>query len=165
MPPPDSHKLPLKPEQRALMKRWIEQGAVHQNHWADELVARPTLPAPTGGAQAKDGAIDPFIGAKLGANQLALAPEASREVLLRRLTLDLIGLPPTPQEVDAFSPTARPTLMTARSRACSLPRATASILVGHRLDAARYADTHGLHLDNVRRKHSWPYRDWVVLGI
>ena len=160
MPPPDSHKLPLKAEQRALIKRWIEQGAVYQNHWAYEPVARLALPAATGGAQAKDGAIDRFIGAKLAAHKLTLAPVASREVLLRRLTLDLTGLPPTPQEVDAFLADQAPD---AYDRAVT--RLLASPRYGEHfgrywLDAVRYADTHGLHLDNVRS--IWPYRDWVV---
>jgi hypothetical protein len=160
MPPPDSHKPPLKPEQRALLKRWIEQGAVYQNHWAYEPVARPVLPAPAGGAQAQDGAIDRFIGAKLAANRLALAPEAAREVLLRRVTLDLTGLPPTPQEVEAFLADRTPD---AYDRAVT--RLLASPRYGEHfgrywLDAVRYADTHGLHLDNIR--NLWPYRDWVV---
>ena len=160
MPPPDSHKLPLKPEQRALIKRWIEQGAVYQNHWAYEPVTRPELPKAAGGAKTKDGAIDRFIGAKLADKKLKLAPEASREVLLRRLTLDLTGLPPTPQEVDAFladrAPDAYDRVVT---RLLASPR-YGEHFARYWLDVVRYADTHGLHLDNVR--NLWPYRDWVV---
>ena len=160
MPPPDSHKLPLKPEQRALIKRWIEQGAVYQNHWAYEPVTRPELPKAAGGAKTKDAAIDRFIGAKLADKKLKLAPEASREVLLRRLTLDLTGLPPTPQEVDAFladrAPDAYDRVVT---RLLASPR-YGEHFARYWLDVVRYADTHGLHLDNVR--NLWPYRDWVV---
>ncbi|MEI8088948.1 MAG: PSD1 and planctomycete cytochrome C domain-containing protein [Opitutaceae bacterium] len=160
MPPPDSHKLPLKPEQRALIKRWIEQGAVYQNHWAYEPVTRPDLPKAAGGAKSQDAAIDRFIGAKLADKKLKLAPEASREVLLRRLTLDLTGLPPMPQELDAFlkdrAPDAYDRVVT---RLLASPR-FGEHFARYWLDLVRYADTHGLHLDNVR--NLWPYRDWVV---
>jgi len=160
MPPPDSHKLPLTPAQRALIKRWIEQGAVYQNHWAYEPVVRPELPKPAGGAKAKDSAIDRFIGAKLADKKLQLAPEAAREGLLRRLTLDLTGLPPTPSELDAFlqdrAPDAYDRVVT---RLLASPR-YGEHFARYWLDVVRYADTHGLHLDNVR--NLWPYRDWVV---
>ena len=158
MPPPDSHKSPLKPEQRALLQRWIEQGAVYQNHWAYEPISRPTLPGATGGAKVEDGAVDRFIGAKLASKGLDLAPEASRETLLRRLTLDLTGLPPTTAELDAFL---------ADRSTDAYERAVTRLLASPRygehfgrywLDAVRYADTHGLHLDNIR--NLWPYRDW-----
>ena len=158
MPPEDSHKKPLTAEQRALLKRWIEQGAVYQNHWAYEPVTRPALPAAAGGAG--EHPVDRFIGAKLAAQKLKLSPEASREMLIRRVTLDLTGLPPTPAEVDAFL---------ADKSADAYERVVQRLLASPRygehfgrywLDAVRYADTHGLHLDNVRT--IWPYRDWVV---
>ncbi len=160
MPPPDSHKAPLKPEQRALIKRWIEEGAVYQKHWAFEPVAKVAVPPAAGGATAKDNPIDRFVGAKLAPAKLTLAPEASRETLLRRVTFDLTGLPPTPEEVDAFVADRTPG---AYERV--VDRLLASPRYGehfgrHWLDAVRYGDTHGLHLDNVRS--IWPYRDWVV---
>ena len=160
MPPPDSHKAPLKPGQRALLRRWIEQGAVYQNHWAYEPVARPALPVAAPTPTATENPLDRFVAAKLAAHHLALAPEAPPDVLLRRLTLDLTGLPPTPAELDAF--------LADRSPA-AYDRAVARLLASTRygehfgrywLDTVRYADTHGLHLDNVR--NIWPYRDWVV---
>jgi mono/diheme cytochrome c family protein len=158
MPPAESHKPPLKPEQRALLRRWIEQGAVYQNHWAYEPIARPAIPAAAGGAG--EHPIDRVIGERLAAHRLALAPEPAPEVLLRRLTLDLTGLPPTPEEAEAFAADRSPG---------AYDRAVARLLASPRfgehfgrywLDAVRYADTHGLHLDNVRT--IWPYRDWVV---
>ena len=160
MPPPDSHKKPLSPTQRALLKRWIEQGAAYQNHWAYEPVTRPALPPPVAGAKASDGAIDRFIAAKLARHKLTLAPAAPPEVLFRRLTLDLTGLPPTPAELDAFLADRSPD---AYDRAVT--RLLASPRYGEHfarpwLDAVRYADSHGLHLDNVR--NIWPYRDWVA---
>ncbi len=158
MPPPDSHKAPLKPAQRALIKKWIEQGAVYQRHWSYEPVSSPTVPLAAGGAG--EHPVDRFIGVKLAANALSLAKEASPEILLRRVTLDLAGLPPTPEEVDAYLADRKPG---AYERA--VDRLLASPRYGEHfgrywLDAVRYADTHGLHLDNVRQ--IWPYRDWVV---
>ncbi len=170
MPPPDSNKKPLKPEQRELIKRWIEQGAAYQKHWAFEPIARPDVPVVADAERARDretgrrgvGAnpIDAFVRAKLASRQLGLAPEASREVLLRRVTLDLTGLPPTTEEIDAFLADTKPG---AYERV--VERLLGSVRYGehfgrHWLDAVRYGDTHGLHLDNVRT--IWPYRDWVV---
>ena len=158
MPPPESNKQPLKPEERELIRRWILQGAEYQNHWAYEPVAKPEVPAASGGA--KDHPVDRFVGKKLAARQLSLAVEAPREVLIRRVTLDLTGLPPTPEEVDAFvedrSADAYDKLVT---RLLASPR-YGEHFGRYWLDAVRYADTHGLHLDNVRM--IWPYRDWVV---
>lgn len=158
MPPPDSHKTPLKPEQIALIKAWIEQGAVYQKHWAYEAVTRPPLPTTKGDEERHP--IDQFIRTKLATKKLSLAKEAAPETLLRRVTLDLTGLPPTPEELDAFLSDKQPA---AYERA--VDRLLASPRYGehfgrHWLDAVRYADTHGLHLDNVRQ--IWPYRDWVV---
>jgi hypothetical protein len=158
MPPPESHKKPLTAAQRDLLKRWIEQGAAYQNHWAYEPVARPEVPAPKAGAGAHP--VDRFVAARLAPRRLALAPEAAPDVLLRRVTLDLTGLPPTAAELDTFLADRAPG---AYERA--VDRLLASPRYGehfgrHWLDAVRYADTHGLHLDNIRM--IWPYRDWVV---
>jgi Protein of unknown function (DUF1553)/Protein of unknown function (DUF1549)/Planctomycete cytochrome C len=158
MPPPASHKLPLKAAQRALIKKWIEQGAVYQRHWSYEPVAQVPVPAAVGGA--REHPVDRFIGAKLASRKLAIAKAASPETLFRRVHLDLTGLPPTPEEIDAFLADRKPG---AYERA--VDRLLASPRYGEHfgrywLDAVRYADTHGLHLDNVRQ--IWPYRDWVV---
>ena len=181
MPPPDSHKKPLTSEQRALIKKWIEQGAVYQKHWAYEPVSRPAVPVVAEGETQRAGEgekttspslrvsasprpaahpVDAFILTRLKRSGLALAPEASREVLVRRVTLDLTGLPPSPEEVDAFLADDQPG---AYERL--VDRLLASPRYGEHfgrtwLDAVRYGDTHGLHLDNVRT--IWPYRDWVV---
>ncbi|MGH7957880.1 MAG: PSD1 and planctomycete cytochrome C domain-containing protein [Opitutaceae bacterium] len=158
MPPAESNKAPLKPEERALIKRWIEQGAEYQNHWAYEPVSRPAVPAAKAGA--KEHPVDRFIGEKLAANRLSFAPEASRDMLVRRLTLDLTGLPPTPEEVDAFvNDRSRDVYDRLVTRLLASPR-YGEHFGRYWLDAARYADTHGLHLDNIRM--IWPYRDWVV---
>lgn len=161
MPPADSHKPPLTDQQKDLIKRWIEQGAVYQNHWAFEPVTQPEVPSPKGGAA--DHPIDRFIGDTLAARKLSLSPEASRETLLRRVTIDLTGLPPTPADVDAFLADRSPDAYEKM-----VDRLMASSRYGEHqsrawLDAVRYADTHGMHLDNERTL--WPYRDWVVRAL
>lgn len=162
MPPKDSNKPPLTKAQRDLIKRWIEEGAVYQKHWAFEPIARPANPPPPATATRGAGpeTIDAFVLAKLAPRQLALSPEAPREILFRRLTLDLTGLPPTPAELDAFlADTAPDAYEKAVDRLLASPR-YGEHFARYWLDAVRYADTHGLHFDNIRS--IWPYRDWVV---
>ena len=158
MPPPDSHKPPLTPAERNLVKAWIEAGAVYQKHWAFEPIARPAPPSAAGADRSHP--IDRLIAEPLAAQGLSLSPAAPPEILIRRLTLDLTGLPPSLAEVDAFladrSPEAYGRLV---ERLLASPR-YGEHFARYWLDAVRYADTHGLHLDNVRT--IWPYRDWVV---
>ena len=153
MPPPESHKKPLKPEQLAVLKQWIEEGANYQGHWS--FIGPVKAKAPSIGNP-----IDSFIAAKLAEKKLTPNPEASREVLIRRVTFDLTGLPPTVTEVDAFladtSPSAYEKVV---DRLLKSPH-YGEHMGRHWLDAARYGDTHGMHLDNERSM--WPYRDWVV---
>jgi len=158
MPPEYSHKS-LQPEDIQKIKEWIEAGAKWSEHWAYTALERPEPPAVQQDGWAKN-PIDRFILARLEESGLEPAPEADRRTLIRRVTLDLTGLPPTPAEVEAFvndsSPDAYENL---------IDRLLASPAYGeHRarywLDAARYADTHGLHIDNYREM--WPYRDWVI---
>jgi len=158
MPPPESHRV-VTAEQKATLKRWIEEGAPWQPHWAFVRPERAPLPAVQNASWVRN-PIDRFVLAKLDAMGLKPAPEADRRTLARRVALDLTGLPPTPAEVDAFvkdkSPKAYENLV---------DRLLDSSAWGeHRgrywLDAARYADTHGLHFDNYREM--WPYRDWVI---
>jgi hypothetical protein len=158
MPPPDSNKV-LKPEQITLMGKWINQGAKYQKHWAFEPPIRTEAPVLAAGAPIRND-VDRFILAALEARGLKPSPEATRETLLRRVTLDLTGLPPALKEVDAFLADSEPG---AYERA--VDRLLASPHYGEHmarywLDVARYGDTHGLHLDNERS--IWPYRDWVV---
>jgi len=158
MPPERSHKT-LTAQQIEIIGRWIEEGATWKEHWAFITPVRTEPPA----VQAKEwvrNPIDSFILARLEAAGLAPAPEADRRTMIRRVSLDLTGLPPNPSEVEAFvndnSPEAYEKLV---------DRLLASSRYGeHRarywLDAARYADTHGIHIDNYREM--WPYRDWVI---
>ncbi|NBV85806.1 MAG: DUF1553 domain-containing protein, partial [Verrucomicrobia bacterium] len=161
MPPPDSHKK-LKPEEIALLKRWIDSGADWEAHWSLIPPRKAALPQVKTAGWAKN-AIDRFVLAKLESKGLTPAPEASPGVLFRRLHLDITGLPPHQADIDAFSNE----YVADRDEALSrwIERLMQSPAWGeHRarywLDAARYADTHGLHFDNYREM--WPYRDWVI---
>lgn len=158
MPPPASHKQ-LKPEEIALIKRWIEEGAPWQPHWSFLKPERSALPPVKNKKWAKN-AIDNFILARLEQSGLTPAPEADKTTLARRVSLDLTGLPPTPEQLDAFVKDKAPDAYEKL-----VDKLLASPQYGeHRarywLDAARYADTHGLHFDNYREM--WPYRDWVI---
>jgi hypothetical protein len=161
MPPPRSnHK--LTPRQIELLRRWIDEGARWGRHWAFQKPRRPALPAVTD-RRWPINSIDFFVLARLEAEGLRPSPEASREALIRRLTLDLTGLPPTPQEVDAFVADAAPDAYEK-----VVERLLASPHNGERmawdwLDAARYADSNGYQGDGERTM--WPWRDWVVAAL
>lgn len=154
MPPPEHHK-PLTTAEKETIRRWIEQGAEYQQHWSFVAPEKAVPPVP-GVANP----IDSFLQHRIQKEGLSVAGEASRETLIRRVTLDLTGLPPTPAEVEAFladsSPRAYETLVDGLLSRVSYGEHMAR----YWLDLARYADTHGLHLDNERSM--WPYRDWVV---
>lgn len=158
MPPEGSGKS-LTPEQIDLLKRWVDSGAEYQGHWA--FIAPQHLEPPAvQHEEAVRNPIDRFVLARLEQTGLEPSPEADRVTLIRRLTFDLIGLPPTPAEVDAFladtSPNAYEHLV---DRLLQSPR-YGEHMARYWLDAARYGDTHGLHLDNERSL--WPYREWVI---
>ena len=158
MPPPDSNKK-LTAQQIDTLRRWILEGAEYKGHWAFEAPKKPQLPKVKNTRWPKN-EIDYFIAAKLDENKLKPEQEADKETLIRRVSFDLTGLPPTPEEVDAFladkSPDAYEKLI---DRLMQSPR-YGEHQARYWLDAVRYGDTHGLHLDNERSM--WPYRDWVV---
>ena len=159
MPPLSSHKT-LTEAQIATLKRWIEQGAEWKQHWAFVAPVRPDLPDVKDRKWSRN-PIDRFVLAKIEAAGLTPNPEADRRALIRRVSLDLTGLPPRPEDVSAFVADTSPD---AYSKVVN--RMLASPHYGeHRarywLDAARYGDTNGLHYDNYRGG-IWPYRDWVV---
>jgi hypothetical protein len=158
MPPRASGKA-LSPRQVELLRRWIEQGAKWQKHWALLPPRRPALPRTAGGNWARN-AIDPFVLARLEREGLKPAPEADRRTLLRRLSFDLTGLPPTPAAVDAFL--ADPS---AAAYEKAVDRLLASPHYGERmalvwLDLVRYGDTGGYHSDNHRDVYL--FRDYVL---
>ncbi|MCX6954361.1 MAG: DUF1553 domain-containing protein [Verrucomicrobia bacterium] len=160
MPPPDSHKA-LKPAEIALLKRWIAEGAEYQQHWSFLPPTRPAVPAltsaPRGWAR---NPIDQFIAQKLAASGLKPGREETPARLLRRVTLDLTGLPPTPEEIAAFTRDPSPAAYDRAVDRLLATDACAEQFARQWLDAIRYADTHGIHIDNYRS--IWPFRDWVV---
>jgi hypothetical protein len=146
MPPRESGKS-LKPRELEILRRWVRAGAPWEEHWA---FRRPVRSAPPGPGHP----VDAFIDERLRREGLEAAPEAPPGTRLRRASLDLTGLPPSPEELDA-----------AASYEEALDRLLASPRYGERMallwmDAARYADTHGLHVDSHR--DAWPWRDWVI---
>jgi mono/diheme cytochrome c family protein len=158
MPPPKSNKK-LTPEQKDRLRRWVVAGAPYQAHWSLVAPVRPALPAVADKRWVRN-PVDAFVLAGLERSGLTPAPEADRRTLARRLSLDLTGLPPSAAEVKAFVDDPAPD---AYER--YVDQLLASPHWGeHRgrcwLDAARYADTHGIHFDNYRE--IWSYRDWVI---
>lgn len=157
--PPASNQHQLTDKDKAALREWVAQGAEYRQHWSFQKVQRPALPAVKETGWAKN-AIDRFVLARLEAEGLKPSPEADRTTLIRRLTLDLTGLPPTPQEVDEFLADQRPD---AYERAVDRLMSTsqyAERLTVDWLDAARFADTNGYHIDNGRDMSRW--REWVI---
>jgi hypothetical protein len=158
MPPPATKKV-VTAEQKAILRKWIEQGAEYEPHWSFITPSRPELPA-VKNAQWGRNAIDRFVLAGIEAAGLQPAPEADKRVLARRLSLDLTGLPPAPEEVDAFvNDTAPDAYERYVDRLFDKPQ-WGEHRGRHWLDYARYADTHGIHFDNFREM--WSYREWVI---
>ena len=158
MPPADSHKT-LSSDEIERIRQWIAAGAAWEKHWSLVPPTKSTLPK----VQRSDwpvAEIDRFILRGSRPKALRRRPRPIRATLLRRVTLDLTGLPPTPAELDAFlldnSPDAYEKVV---DRLLSSPR-YGEHMARYWLDAARYGDTHGLHLDNYREM--WAYRDWVI---
>lgn len=175
MPPREANK-PLTARQKDLLKRWIEEGAEYEPHWSYLTPQRPRLPEVTRRGWSRN-AIDTFILAKLESAGLQPSPEAELPTLLRRLSLDLTGLPPNPADVDAFvSEMKQAAVADAAANNASSAKADAvytnwvnrlldSQHYGERmavdwLDAARFADTNGYQVDRDREMYAW--RDWVI---
>ncbi|HSI33260.1 MAG TPA: PSD1 and planctomycete cytochrome C domain-containing protein [Tepidisphaeraceae bacterium] len=158
MPPAKSNRH-LTSEQREILKRWVAEGAKFEAHWAFVAPTRPVVPAMEGAINP----IDNFILARLTERGLAMSPEAPKEALIRRVALDLTGLPPTPAEVEAFVKDQSPG---AYER--MVDRLLASPHYGERmalpwLDAARYADSNGFQQDGDT--YQWVWRDWLVKAL
>ena len=158
MPPPDSGSNLSKAEVE-LLRRWIEQGADYQTHWAFVAPIRPPIPQVSNQSWVRNG-IDAFVMRRLEREKLVPSPETDRITWLRRLSFDLIGLPPTIAEVDAFTEDRSPQAFNRQ-----IDRLLNSPHLGERwariwLDAARYADSNGYEKDAPREV--WFYRDWVI---
>jgi len=158
MPPPDSGKV-VRPDQKALIRRWIEQGATWEPQKAFQALSRPEIPTVKNANWVRN-PIDRFVLERLEHEGMAPSREADRITLLRRVTLDLTGIPPTPIEIDSFladqSPTAYETVV---DRLLASPRHGERMAVPW-LEAARYADTSGYQSDGER--FMWRWRDWVI---
>jgi hypothetical protein len=161
MPPPDSGKT-LTAGQIDLLRRWIASGGKYERHWAFIPPKRPTVPEVKFETWPKN-EIDHFVLHRLEAEGLQPAPEANRYTLVRRLYLDLIGLPPSPEEADDFVNDRDP-----KAYEKLVDRLLKSKHYGERwarqwLDLARYADSNGYEKD--RSRSIWPYRDWVIRAL
>ena len=159
MPPEYAHKT-LTQAQKDTIRHWVAEGAKYEGHWSFQPVSRPPVPEVTANPALVENPIDAFIQARLAKEGLQPSPEADRRTLIRRVTLDLTGLPPTAQEVQQFvsdkSPGAYEKLV---DRLLASPR-YAEQQTMHWLDAVRYADSRGFHGDNPQP--AWPYRDYVL---
>jgi hypothetical protein len=159
MMPPPSTKKKLTLQEKETIRRWIEQGAEYQKHWAFEAPVLPRVPEPRNSFWARND-LDRFLLARLELEGLEPRPEADRSTLIRRVSFALTGLPPTLAEIEAFASDSSPQAYENMvDRYLQSPR-YGEEMARHWLDVARYADTHGLHLDNERTM--WAYRDWVV---
>src|SRR5262245_32125127 len=163
MPPPGSGKAHLQPHEREVLRQWIAAGAAYEPHWSFAAPVRPPLPDVRAAAWCRN-EVDRFVLARLERNGVSPPPEADRAALLRRLFLAVTGLPPTPEELAAFvaDPAAD-----AYDRMVDRLLDTEPYRSRHAermavpwLDAARYADTSGIHMDAGRQM--WAYRDWVL---
>lgn len=158
MPPPDSH-LSLNEAEKELIRRWIENGAIYESHWAFTAPEPVSVPEVKGQDWAKND-IDHFVLARHQEKGMVQNPEADRPTLLRRVTFDLTGLPPTPEEIKAFMDDKSPDAFEK-----VVDQLLASPRYGERmatdwLDLSRYADSHGYQDDRPRTM--WPWRDWVI---
>ncbi len=159
MPPPDSKKKPLTDSERDVLRRWIDAGAKYESHWAYIPPQRLAVPAVERGDWPRN-PIDAFLLARLEAASIEPSPEADRATLIRRLSLDLTGLPPTPDEIDAFLADERPDAYEQL-----VDRLLASESYGERMaswwfDLVRFASTVGYHGD--QEHNVLPYRDYVI---
>ena len=167
--PPHPEKNPhgklMKPEEIALLRRWITEGAVYEDHWAYIPPKKSDLPEVTNKEWAKTNPIDRFVAARFEKAGFKPNPQQEPTRLYRRLYLDLTGLPPEPQELEKLLADKRDFDTVYRETVDKLLKTDtyAEHWTRHWLDVARYADTHGIHIDNYRS--IWPYRDWVLQSI
>ena len=169
MPPPTAKRAPITPAEADLLRRWIAQGAGYEGHWAFQPLSRATPPSVRRADWVRN-EIDSFVLSRLEAEGIAPSPQADPATLIRRLSLDLTGLLPSPEEVTQFVTAFEAGTVAEQERHYRqlVDRLLASPHYGERwgrhwLDQARYADTHGYTIDGEREM--WPYRDWVIRAI
>jgi hypothetical protein len=156
--PPAVEQKPLKPDEIALLKQWISQGGKYEKHWSLIPPVKPAVPAD--GAKWARNPVDNFVARKLAQNGLAPNPQAQNARLFRRLSFDLTGLPPSPRDVEEFVRSGSDKAYERAVDQMLASDASAEHFTRLWLDAVRYADTQGIHLDFARS--IWPYRDWVI---
>lgn len=159
MPPPESKKLPLTKEQVELVKRWIDQGAKYDTHWAYVKPVKSEVPRAANANWIRN-SIDRYVAFELARRGFQPAPEADRVALIRRLSFDLIGLPPTPAEVDAFVNDQSKDAYEKLVKRLLDSKHFGERMAQYWLDLVRYADTGGYHSDNHRDVTL--YRDYVI---
>jgi len=159
MPPPASKLGTLTAAEIDTLKRWIEQGAEYEAHWAFIPLKPVTLPAAEAGGDIGN-PIDALVSAGLKERGLALQPDATQETLIRRVSFDLTGLPPTPAEVEAFVADTAPDAYERLVDRLLRSEAYGERMAVDWLDIARYADSYGFQVDSSR--DVWPWRDWVI---
>lgn len=159
MPPVDSNRPPLTPEQVKLVRRWIIEGAKYQQHWAYAKLQRPPVPKVKRGQWVRN-PIDAFVARKHEQQGFTASPEADRPTLVRRLSFDLIGLPPSPEEVDAFAKDKSPDAYEKLVAKLLASQHYGERMAAYWLDLVRYADSGGYHSDNPREVSM--YRDYVI---
>ena len=158
MPPPDS-KLELSADEIEILERWVAAGASYEEHWAFRTIAETAVP-PVQAAEWPRNPVDRFVLARLEVEALAPTESASRERLIRRLSFDLRGLPPTLEEIDAFLSDNTPDAYERLVEAFLAAPEYGERMAADWLDAARYSDTYGYQVD--RDRFVWPWRDWVI---
>jgi len=159
MPPPDSH-LSLTAQEKATLLKWVEQGAQWKAHWAFVPPKRPDVPQSPSTEWVNHNEVDGFVQYRLKQNGFEPSPEADRERLLRRVHVDLTGLPPTIEQIDSFLADKTPAAYEKVVDELLSTDACAERLALDWMDLARYADSHGKHADGWRMM--WPWRDWVI---
>ncbi len=159
MPPPESH-LTVSDREKAIIIKWIEEGAEWKDHWSFIKPQTQEVPIHGDDASTAINEIDAFVLDKLKANNVSFSPESSKEILLRRLSMDIRGLPPSIEELDRFLADDSSDAYEKMVDEFLASDACAERLALDWMDLSRYADSHGLHADGWR--NMWPWRDWVI---
>ncbi|PQO25733.1 hypothetical protein C5Y96_23260 [Blastopirellula marina] len=161
MPPPESNRT-VSQEEIELIRRWIKQGAEYQQHWAFQRIEKPSVPEIANDDWSRN-EIDKFILAKLRTENVKPNPEAETWRLLRRVSFDLNGLPPTLEQLDAFQADPSEANYLKHVEELLASHHYGERLAAEWLDAARYSDTYGYQVD--RDRYVWPWRDWVIRSL
>ena len=158
MPPPDSERY-LSDEQKALLRLWIAEGAPYERHWAFDPVVKPKIPSGSHDLLSRN-PIDRFVQRQLDEMGLEFSPEAEPEKLIRRLSFDLTGLPPSLEEIDDYLNDSKAGRLERLIDRLMQRESYGERMASEWLDVARYSDTYGYQVD--RDRFVWPWRDWVI---